>query len=374
MAKPVTEVAEKAAFDRIRYAQLWEDADILCAALGVQRGKRLVSIASAGDNALAMLTLDPARVVAVDLSAPQIACLHLRVGAYRALDHGEFLVLMGARPSALSGARAPLLVRALVDAPQWVQAFWADKTDAVEAHGAGGIGKFETYFRRLRRWVLPFTHGQRTLSALFEQRDRDGRQIFYNNRFQNWRWRLLMRVFFSRFMMARLGRDPAFFAHAKGSVAEHVAGRLAHALVDTDPAQNPYLHWIVHGSHGDALPLAWCAEHFDTIRERLDRIEIHQAPLEAYLEKAPPADGFNLSDIFEYMSPEAQEHAYRGILAAANPNARLVYWNMMVPRRVPSAMAARVVTLHDVEACLKPQDKAFFYSDFVVEEVREAGP
>src|SRR5215470_4648547 len=94
-----TEIAAKARFDGIRYAQLWEDADVLLAALGEQRGKQLVSICSAGDNALAMLTLDPARVVAVDMSAAQIECLKIRVAAYRALDHGELLELFGSRTS-----------------------------------------------------------------------------------------------------------------------------------------------------------------------------------------------------------------------------------------------------------------------------------
>jgi len=47
---------------------LWEDADVLTAALGDCKGGTLVSICAAGDNALAMLTLDPAKVVVVDLS------------------------------------------------------------------------------------------------------------------------------------------------------------------------------------------------------------------------------------------------------------------------------------------------------------------
>ena len=69
---------------RIRYAQVWEDADVLLEALDVQPGHVCVSIASAGDNALALLTQQPARVVvALDLSPAQLACLELRVAAYR---------------------------------------------------------------------------------------------------------------------------------------------------------------------------------------------------------------------------------------------------------------------------------------------------
>jgi len=51
-----SEIAGKATFDHIRYAQLWEDADVLTAALGDCKGGTLVSICAAGDNALAMLT------------------------------------------------------------------------------------------------------------------------------------------------------------------------------------------------------------------------------------------------------------------------------------------------------------------------------
>src|SRR5690242_19468804 len=94
-----TEIAAKARFDGIRYAQLWEDAHVLLDAFGEQRGKHLVSICSAGDNALASLTLDPAKVVAVDMSPAQIECLRLRMNAYRALALGEFLELLGSRPS-----------------------------------------------------------------------------------------------------------------------------------------------------------------------------------------------------------------------------------------------------------------------------------
>ena len=82
------------------------------------------------------------------------------------------------------------------------------------------------------------------------------------------------------------------------------------------------------------------------------------------------AQGFNLSDIFEYMPPAVFEQVYATILGASAPGARLVYWNMMAPRRVPAAHAGRVTTLTALEDRLKAQDMAFFYSDLVVEEVR----
>jgi len=362
-----SEIAEKAAFDHIRYAQLWEDADVLTQGLGDVAGGTLVSICSAGDNALAMLTLDPAKVVVVDLSPAQIACLKLRMGAFRALDHPEFLELMGARPST---RRAVLLQRAIKDLDEDTTAFWSELETEVSAHGAGGVGKFERYFRIFRTRLLPLVHSRQTIDDIFTSRPKPDREDFLETRLNIWRWRLLLKVFFSRFVMGRMGRDKAFFDHVEGSPAQHVARRIRHAAVDCDPAGNPYLHWIMKGSHGDALPMTWRAEHYTTIRDRLDRLDIRPGSLEAFVSTGEKADGFNLSDIFEYMSPQMFETVYGSILDAAAPGARLVYWNMMAPRRVPSAFRDHVETLTELEDRLKAQDKAFFYSDFVVEEVR----
>lgn len=362
-----SEIAGKARFDHIRYAQLWEDADVLCAALGPREGATLVSICSAGDNALAMLTLDPKRVVVVDLSPAQIACLHLRIRAFQNLSHPEFLELMGSLPST---RRTVLLDKALTGAGDATRAFWEDLAPLVERHGAAGAGKFERYFRIFRTYLLPLVHSRRTIEDIFVSRPEPEREVFLDTRFNTWRWRLLLKVFFSNFVMGRMGRDKAFFDHVEGSLSDHVARRIRHAAVDCDPAENPYLHWIMTATHGEALPMTWREEHYATIRDRLDRLDIRLGALEAFVDTGEKADGFNLSDIFEYMSREVFADVYGQILGAANPGARLVYWNMMAPRRVPDAHADKVVRQKALEDELKARDKAFFYSDFVIEDVR----
>ena len=90
-----SEAASHADFSEIRYAQCWEDADILIKALNIQPGATCLSIASAGDNALAMLAQGAGRVIALDLNPSQLHCLALRVAAYKTLSHQELLELMG---------------------------------------------------------------------------------------------------------------------------------------------------------------------------------------------------------------------------------------------------------------------------------------
>jgi S-adenosylmethionine-diacylglycerol 3-amino-3-carboxypropyl transferase len=369
-----TEAATRADFTRIRYAQVWEDADILLAALEVQPADTVVSIASAGDNALALLGAGAARVVALDLNPAQLACLELRVAAYRELTHAELLVLIGSRPGT-PAQRAGLYQRCRGRLGPAVRDFWDGQPEAV-AGGIGGAGKFENYFRLFRTRMLPLVHRRATVEALLRGGTLAERERFYAECWDTWRWRLLFKVFFSRFMMGRLGRDPAFFKYVAGSVADRILSRAKHALTTLGPAANPYLHWILTGTHGAALPWALRAENFEKIRQRLDRLEWHELTLEAYLEREHASgatvrvDKFNLSDIFEYMSEASTAALLARLADASRPGGRLAYWNMLAPRRRPESLAHRLQPRDDLAAALFAQDKAFFYSAFVVEEVR----
>lgn len=368
MTVPLTPpaVATAADFSSIRYAQCWEDADVLVEALAPRPGQTLVSIASAGDNTLALLTGRPARVVAVDLSAAQIACLELRVAAYRALTHAGLLQLVGSRPSA---DRQALYTRCRSQLTPSTRAFWDAHGDDID-RGIGGAGKFERYFATFRRYVLPLVHGQRQVARLLASGTREEREAFYAHDWDTARWRWMFRLFFSRTVMGRLGRDPAFFAHVEGTVADRILERTRHAMTVLDPAANPYMQWILEGRHAAALPLALRPEHFETIRDGLDHLEWHQSDLYGALDRlgSGTLHGANLSDIFEYMAPDEYRRGLDRLCVALAPAGRLAYWNMLAPRRRPDDMADRLRSLDALAAQLHARDQAFFYSAFVIEE------
>ncbi len=341
-----SEVASRADFSAVRYAQCWEDADILLEALDVGPGGVCLSIASAGDNTLSLLARGPARVIALDLNPSQLACLELRVAAYRTLTHPELLELIGSvssrrRPELYARCRPPLSADA--------RAFW-DAHPADVAAGVGGAGKFERYFRLFRTWVLPLVHTRRTVDDLLRGGPPEVRQRFYSRRWDAWRWRLMFRLFFSRFVMGRLGRDPAFFKYVEGDVAGRIRRRVGLALTQLDPADNPYLHWVLTGRHGRALPFALRPENFEPIRAHLDRLEWRLQSVEDYLDANPDVviDRYNLSDIFEYMSPESYERLLARLAARSRPGGRLAYWNMLAPRSRPESLADRLRPLTGV--------------------------
>jgi S-adenosylmethionine-diacylglycerol 3-amino-3-carboxypropyl transferase len=362
-----SEAATRADFSAIRYAQVWEDADVLLAGLDIQPGDVCVSIASAGDNALALLTKDPSRVIAVDLSPAQLSCLELRVAAYKTLTHPELLELVGSRPSA---RRAELFDRCRPALGAATREFWDRQRTAIE-YGIGSLGKFERYFALFRNRVLPLVHNRPTVLDLLEPRSPEGRLRFYEERWDTWRWRLLFRMFFSRTVMGRLGRDPEFFRYVDIDVAASILDRTRHALSVLDPAENPYVHWILTGTHGAALPCALRPEHFETIRDRVDRLEWHCQSVEEFLERSSgrTLDRLNLSDLFEYVSVEHYHAMLEAIVSRSRPGARLAYWNMLAPRRRPDYLSDRLRPLDDFAGRLHRTDRAFFYSAFRVEEV-----
>ncbi|MHA3772206.1 DUF3419 family protein [Verrucomicrobiota bacterium sgz303538] len=362
-----SEVMDRADFSEIRYAQCWEDADILISALALRPGAVCLSIASAGDNALSLLAFNPERVIALDLNPAQLACLALRVAAYRELDHGELLELVGSR---CSTRRVELYRRCRPALAPEPRRFW-DAHPIEIARGIGGAGKFERYFSVFRNRVLPIVHTREKVAELLAGGTRGQREHFYEAQWNTWRWRLMFRLFFSRFVMGRLGRDPGFFKYVEGSVAERILGRTRHALTALDPSQNPYLQWILTGAHTTALPFAFRPENFEKIRANLDRLEWRCQSIEEFLDEVPEAkfDAFNLSDIFEYMSLENTEALLRTLASRGTCGARLFYWNMLAPRSRPETLAAQLKPLPDVADELFCQDKAFFYSRLIVEEV-----
>lgn len=352
----------------IRYAQVWEDADILLDGLDIQPDDECLSIASAGDNALAMLAKGPRKVVALDMNPSQIACLELRVAAFRRLAHAELLELIGSTPST---RRLKLYTDLRDDLSPSARALWDARPEEIR-QGVGHAGKFENYFRLFRDRIMPLVHSRKTIHRLLEHRDLAARRDFYDQKWNTWRWRVLFQLFFSRTSMGRLGRDPSFFRYVEGSVADRILGRTKHALTELDPADNPYLQWILTGQHTTALPFYLRAENFDAIRANLDRLEWHLASLEDYLEKSESGrlSKFNLSDIFEYLSEETTEKLLRAIATHARPGARLAYWNMLAPRQAPASLQDKIYSHPELSKRLFAQDKAFFYSAFVVEEIR----
>ncbi len=308
--------------------------------------------------------------MAVDLSPAQLACVELRCAGFRRLAHDELLRFLGVAPCE---NRAATFARLRAELPSESAAFWDAHPDWIQ-RGIVHVGKFERYFELFRTRVVPLIHGRRAVAELLREKSRAERETFYAKHWDNRRWRWLFRLFFGRFATGRLGRDPEFFRYVEGSVAERLLARTRHALTVLPTHSNPYLRSILTGNFGAALPRYLRPENHERVRAGLTRLTLVRGSVEEAAEThagkdARGFDGFNLSDIFEYLDPETCRTIYGKLLSRARPGARFAYWNMLVPRRAPSEHAGSVRHLAELSRELLERDQAFFYSAFVVEEV-----
>ncbi len=146
---------------RLSYAQCWEDWKVLTDALDVGPGDRVLSVASAGCNSIA-LALRGAQVVGIDLSPPQIALCELKLAA-GTLPYDRFLVLMGLHVG------APLEVYGEIEhlLSRHARSFWQDHPQLLE-QGVLGAGRFEQYLGNFTRKVLPLIHTKQRIRGLID--------------------------------------------------------------------------------------------------------------------------------------------------------------------------------------------------------------
>jgi S-adenosylmethionine-diacylglycerol 3-amino-3-carboxypropyl transferase len=343
-------IENRTSFDIIRYSNCWEDTEILCQALEPGKGKRFLSIGSAGDNSLALLS-DGAEVVAADLSLAQLACVELRREAIRIFDHASCLLFLGIKQSDQRLEMYDVLAPRLTDISR---KFWDINRNIIEI-GIIHCGKFELYFEKFRSWILPLIHSSKTANQLIVHKNEEKRVRFYRETWANRRWYMLFRLFFSRFVMGRMGRDPEFFRYVDVPVSENILKRTEYALTILDSHNNPYLEYILTGNFTHSLPYYLQPHIYEQVKRYIDNLTLFHGPIqEAAKEHGHNGfDGFNLSDIFEYLNLET---------------CRTIYSSLLVPRSCPLELANRVRAREELASSLFKKDKAFFYSAFIVEE------
>ncbi|MCH2198584.1 MAG: BtaA family protein [Flavobacteriales bacterium] len=356
-------ITKRADFNFLRYANVWEDADVLMHALGGAPDRKFLSIASAGDNSLSLLTLDPSLVVAVDVSPIQLALTELKAVAIKTLSREECMAFLGFRASEKREQTYQHLRGAL--SPPAQELFDAH-IPSIES-GIVHRGKFEEYFRIFSSTVLPLIHRKKTVRQLLEEKSAEDQERFYNERWHNRRWEWLFRIFFSKWVMGRLGRDPEFMKEVDISVNRFILDQAKQHLSTPACQHNGMLRYQLTGNFGHELPHYLQEANYANIQARIDRLKFYQGYAEDAISEFGTFHGMNLSNIFEYMPLPVFESSAKALSDGLSEGGKLCYWNLMVTRHVH-----RIVdSIEYDEATTNAQrkvDKGFFYKGVVIEQ------
>ncbi|HLT88760.1 MAG TPA: DUF3419 family protein [Sphingobacterium sp.] len=355
---------EKVDFSIIRYANCWEDPEVLLKGLEPKGSSKILSIASAGDNSFSLLTTNPELVVAVDVNLTQLYLVELKKAVIRSLDYEDVLVFLGFHEGA---DRLKLFQQLKPMLTADVRQYWERHADTI-TRGIIHQGKFERYFQLFARSVLPFIHRKRQVEQLLAPKDQLEQMQFYHKKWNTWRWRLFFNIFFSRFVMGKWGRDPQFLKEVGIDVSAYIFQKAEKQLKKVSAQQNPLLRYNLTGNFGSLLPHYLHFESYLKIKDNLDSLVIRQGFAEQVAQDYGRFDRMNLSNIFEYMDKKLFTETAEKLIQRLEDDGRIGYWNLMVPRRISGIFPSEVRYLSKLSQQLTEDDDGFFYNQFIVEQ------
>ncbi len=345
----------------IRYANCWEDADILLSVCP-DNPKKILSVGSGGDNSFALLSKNPQQIIVADISQVQLYLIEIKKVAIANLEHTDYLKFAGFTADNNRNKIYQLFRNQLsTDAAN----YW-DKHNTAINNGIIHCGKFENYFRLFRQLVLPLSHRKSTQEQLFATRTPQQQQDFYHKHWENPVWKALSGIFFSRFVQGRLGRSPRFLKYAGKNIGQMLQHNIKQHLENPASAQNYFLHYIITGSFTIGLPFYARAENYELIKQNLHCLQLVNQPAENLISIEKDIDFYNLSNIFEYMDKTTFANFAHTLAQTAHTNAVFAYWNLFVNRELNTESKQIISTHHTIPN--NTPDKGFFYSRFLVDK------
>ena len=339
--------------------QIREDQDVL------------FSVVSGGDKVLSLLAESPKKIIALDMNLTQIFLLELKMAGIRGLVHGDYLELLGVRPS----NRILLLYRRIREhlSPAAVE-YWDENPDTL-TRGVLTQGRFEKYFS-LFRTFLRVIEGNRRLRTFFTFDRLEDQKAFYFREWNSVAWKMFFKVFFSRHVMGSLGLDKEFFKYVEEKdFSRNFYMKAQHAFVDLPLRANYFMAHILLGGYLDEqqVPPYLKEENFALLKKNLDRIEIQQGEAEQFFATLPDDSihKFDFTNIFEWIDETTFERMLWETVRVAAPGAVLTYRNTLVPRSHPPSLDSVIESDKELAARLHFEDRSFFYSNFIVERVRK---
>jgi S-adenosylmethionine-diacylglycerol 3-amino-3-carboxypropyl transferase len=348
----------------LRYANCWEDADILLEGLQSAPGAKILSIGSAGDNSFSLLTTNPEIVVAIDMNEIQLHLIALKKAAIDELSHEEVMCFLGFKNSE-SRLTTFEKIKSLLE--KNTCAYWEKNIHLIK-NGIVHQAKFEQYFQLFVRKILPLIHSRKTTKALLAPKTSEAQIKFYNEHWNTWRWRLLFKIFFGKYVMGKYGRSAEFLKEVKIAVGPYIFNK-AEAQLKSISAQNNFiLHYNLLGDFGDSLPHYIRAENFELIKSNIRQLKIMKGLVHEIPGNSVQFDCMNLSDIFEYMDASTFHQTGERLIQLCSSGGKLAYWNLMVSRMLSTILPEKISFVDSLSSRLSAKDKGFFYNRFIIDQ------
>ncbi|WP_380879801.1 DUF3419 family protein [Sphingomonas sp. DBB INV C78] len=369
------------AFRGLVYAQIWEDPEVDMAAMAIEPGNHVVTIASGGCNVLSYLTADPARITAVDLNTAHIAFNRLKLAAARHLpDHGSFHRFFGQADQADNLAAYREFIRPHLD--DMSRRYWEGR-DLTGRRRIGGFAR-NIYRRGLlgqfigAAHIVARLHGVDPRAMLAANSIEEQREIFetklapiFDKKFVRWLTDQPASLF-------GLGIPPAQYDALAGEDDEGMAAvlraRLEKLACDFDIRDN-YFAWQAFGrGYGPApdapLPPYLRERHHAAVVDRVGRVDVRHANFVDFLKASDDAslDRYVLLDAQDWMTDAQLAALWAEITRTARAGARVIFRTAAAPSLLPGRVPAEILSRWEYRAAesevFTAQDRSSIYGGF----------
>lgn len=368
-------------FHGLVYTQIWEDPEIDLEALALTPDSHVVAIASGGCNVLSYLTANPARITAVDLSLAHVALNRLKlVAASRLPSWAAFYRFFGAADSETNIAAYERLIAPHLDAQSL--AYWQGRSlhqfgrrrisiFARNAYRHGVLGRFIGLSHAIAR-----AYGVNLRDLLGARSLAEQRHFFETTLAPLFDKRAVRWATGNRLSLYGLGIPPAQYeALAGGSDMRSVLRARVERLACGFPLEHNYFAWQAFGrayaeDASGPLPPYLRREHFDSVRARVDRVEVMNRSITEYLADCPDAsrDRYVLLDAQDWMTDAQLNALWAEITRTARPGARVIFRTAAEPSLLPGRLDESLLQRwrYEVERSreLGARDRSAIYGGF----------
>lgn len=327
------------------YNTCWEDPRLDREALRLGPDDTVLTITSAGCNALDYALDGPERIIAVDLNPHQNALLELKIAAIRSLDYEDFFALFGRGRLPGLALRYATHLRKRLSTP--ARDYWdchlrffagTGSRPTFYFHGAAGV-----FAWLMNRYIDIVADVRDEIEAILQAATLDQQRDIYFQRLKPSFWgpfvRWLIRRDVSLSLLGvprsqRLQIDRVF----PGGVAAFVERSLDAVFAELPLRDNYFWRVYLTGEYAPhCCPEYLTFDNFLRLRDGLvDRIEVHTASVADYLRSnEAPVTRFVLLDHMDWLAehaPEALRAEWQAIFDRAAPGARIVWRSAGVER------------------------------------------
>ena len=368
-------------FRGLVYTQIWEDPEVDLEALALAPDSHVVAIASGGCNVLSYLTGNPARVTAVDLSGAHVALNRLKlVAASRLPSWQAYYRFFGAADDEANLDAYDRLIAPHLDSQS--RHYWEGRSlqqlgrrrisiFARNAYAHGVLGSFIGLAHAICR-----AYGV-DLRELLSARTLEEQRVFFETALaplfdkRAVRWATA-----NRLSLYGLGIPPAQYAALAGDGdMRHVLRARLERLACGFSLDDNYFAWQAFGrayaeNASGPLPPYLRREHFDTLRARVDRVEVLNRSVTEYLAGCADAsrDRYILLDAQDWMTDAQLNALWAEITRTARPGARVIFRTAAEPSLLPGRVDKALLERWRYEArqshALTARDRSAIYGGF----------